>query len=230
MTDAMTLDNRIRDFRARLDRASARWGRVEICAATKTVDAQTINLIYDLGIHTIGENRVQELREKLPALKPEFNVHLIGQLQSNKVKYIVHGVDMVQSLDRLALAEELSARCERAGLRMDALVQVNIAGEAGKSGAAEEAVRPLLRAAGRMDGLCVRGLMAMMPLAPDPEAVRPWLRRMRALFDQLREEAIPGVRMETLSMGMSGDCLVAAEEGATMVRIGSGLFGARATR
>ena len=217
----------IAEWRERIGEASAKWGGAEICGVSKTVDPETINMAWDGGIRTLGENRVQELVGKLDRLNPAFEIHLIGQLQTNKVKYIVDRVDMIQSVDRQALADEIERRCVAAGRVMPVLVQVNIAREPQKAGIDEEALLPFLRRLSDMRGLRVEGLMAIMPIADDPEAVRPYFRRMREWFDRLRDMDIPNVSMHTLSMGMSDDCLVACQEGATMVRLGRALFGER---
>ena len=216
----------IRACRERLKLAAV--GPVEICAVTKTQSAQTANLAWEAGLTRIGENRVQELMEKLPALNPHFQVDLIGQLQTNKVKYIVDRVSRVQSLDRMDLAREIDRRAQAKGRVMDCLVQVNIAREKQKAGLDEQELVPFLQQAAKLAGLRLCGLMAVMPLVQDPEEVRPYFRRMRTWFDRLKEEAPRGVTMQCLSMGMSGDYLVAAQEGATLVRLGSALFGARA--
>lgn len=134
---------------------------------------------------------------------------------------------MIQSLDRMALAQEIDKRAQAAGRAMPVLIQVNIARESQKAGVEEESLRQFVRQCARLNGLSVQGLMAIMPLTGDQEALRPYFRRMRALFDQLKEEAVENVHMRTLSMGMSGDYITAAEEGATMVRLGSALFGKR---
>lgn len=217
----------IREWRERVGNASAKFGQCDICAVTKTIDAATINMAYEGGIRVIGENRVQELSGKLDALDPNYTIHIIGSLQTNKVKNIVGKVACVQSLDRDALARELSLRSLKAGIVTDALVQVNIAREPQKGGIDEDELLPFLKRCAELEGIRVRGLMAIMPLASDPESVRPYFRRMREWFDRLKDSPIGGIEMETLSMGMSGDCLVAAEEGATMVRLGRALFGAR---
>ena len=217
----------IAEWREKIGNASAKWGGAEICGVSKTIDPETINLAWEGGIRTLGENRVQELLGKLDALNPEYRIHLIGQLQTNKVKSIIDKVDMIQSVDRDALAIEIDRRAKAAGRAMPVLVQVNIAREPQKAGIAEEQLLPFLERLSGMEGLRVEGLMAIMPIAEDPEAVRPYFRRMRAWFDRLRDADLPHVRMNTLSMGMSDDCLVACEEGATMVRLGRALFGAR---
>lgn len=218
---------RVNDYKTRLAEASGKWGGVEICAVTKTMDADTANLAYEAGLNIIGENRVQEIVEKLPHLNPNYKIQLIGQLQTNKVKYIIRDVSMIQSVDRDSLANEINRQALKAGMVMPVLVQVNIAKEPQKGGIAEEELIPFLERLSRMSGLSVKGLMAIMPVAADPEEIRPYFRRMREWFDQLRETPIPGVSMETLSMGMSHDCIVAAEEGSTMVRLGTALFGKR---
>ncbi len=225
--DRRLLADNLRVCRSRLDEASARWGTVAICAVTKTQDAHTINMAYDEGVRIIGENRVQEAREKFPALNPDFSLHIIGQLQTNKVKYLLGMAKMIQSLDRIELAREIDLRSQAAGIRMPVLVQVNIAREPQKAGVFEEDLESFLREVARLDGLSVEGLMAIMPLTNDQEALRPFFRRMRVWYDRLRVEAIQGVDMHVLSMGMSGDFTTAAEEGATMVRLGSAIFGAR---
>lgn len=227
MVEREAMIARVQDYQKRLAEASGKWGGVEICAVTKTMDAATANLAYEAGILTIGENRVQEVVEKLPDLHPDYRIHLIGQLQTNKVKYIAGRVDMVQSLDRESLAAELNRQAIKAGIQIPALVEVNIAKEPQKGGIYEEDLIPFLKRVSDMPGVCVKGLMAIMPQADDPEDVRMYFRRMRVWFDKLRESPLPGISMETLSMGMSHDCIVAAEEGATMVRLGSALFGRR---
>lgn len=216
-----------RVWRERIAEASAKWGGAEICAVTKTQSVEVINLAWEAGFRTIGENRVQELMDKRDALNPGFNVHLIGTLQTNKVKYVAPWVDMVQSLDRDVLARELSRRALAANRRLDALVQVNIAREPQKGGVDEEELGSLVESWAKLPGIRLRGLMAIMPLTDDPESLRPYFRRMREHFERLRDRQIEGTAFDTLSMGMSGDCVVAAQEGATMVRLGRALFGER---
>ncbi len=217
----------IYDWQQKIGEASAKWGGAEICGVSKTIDPEVINMAWDGGIRTLGENRVQELMSKIDRLNPEYKIHLIGQLQTNKVKYIVDRVAMIQSVDRDALADEIDRRATAAGRVMPVLVQVNIAKEPQKAGIDEEGLLPFIRRLSGMRGLRVEGLMAIMPIADDPEAVRPYFRRMREWFERLKDMDIPNVSMNTLSMGMSDDCLVACQEGATMVRLGRALFGER---
>ena len=221
---------RVADIRRRLDDAALeRWGRApEIIAVSKTVAAPRVNEVKAAGITHLGENRVQETLEKLPYLDASFQIDLIGRLQINKVKYIIDKVAMIQSLDREPLAQEIDRRAQQHGLRMPVLIQVNIGSEPQKGGVAAEELVSVAQYAAKLPGLDIRGLMAVMPDLRDEDALRPYFRRMRELFEQLQAEAIDGTKIEELSMGMSGDYELAAQEGATHVRIGSAIFGARA--
>lgn len=223
------LEERIAAIRKELAEASeGRYPVPRLIAVTKTHSPEEILPLRELGIEEIGENRVQELREKLPALGNAFQIHLIGRLQRNKVRQVIRDVCMIQSVDSLPLAEEIHKRALAAERVMPVLVEISPAGEAQKGGVPPEELRGFLRETASLEGISVRGLMAVMPDTPDEE----WLDRLfgetRQLFDRLREEAIPGIRMEELSMGMSGDYRLAARHGATMVRIGSAIFGPRA--
>ena len=199
-------------------------GGVELCAVTKTMPVEDINAAIDAGVTEIGENRVQELMGKLDNIKPGARISVIGRLQTNKVKYIVGKVGLIQSLDRDELAQEISKRSVNAGVVTDTLIEVSIAGEEQKGGIP---VNELMEFAGRvkaMPGINVKGLMTVMPIAEDPETLRPYFRQMRGFFEELKRA---GMDMEVLSMGMSNDWRIAAEEGSTMVRIGRGIFGSR---
>ena len=226
--DAELLRSRVEAVRANLSAASqGRYPAPKLIAVTKTHPAEMILPLRDMGVEDIGENRVQEIEEKLPALKENFRIHLIGRLQSNKVKYIIENVCLIQSLDRLSLAAEIDRQAQKHGRVMPVLVQLSPAGEPQKGGLPPENVRAFLREVSRMPGLHVRGLMAVMPLSRDEAYLSGLFAGMRTLFEQLREEAMDGVDMEELSMGMSGDYMLAARHGATMVRVGSALFGPR---
>ena len=198
-----------------------------IIAVTKTHPAEDILPLAALGLTEIGENRAQEIVEKWPVLQEKFQFHCIGRLQTNKVKYIMDKVCLIQSLDRMNLALEIDRQAQKAGVVMPVLVQVSPAGEEQKGGMPPEEVRAFLNEVRRMEGLHVQGLMAVMPNTQEEEYLAGLFGQMRALFEQLREEAIPGVDMRELSMGMSGDYVLAARHGATMVRLGSALFGPR---
>lgn len=223
------LNKRVQLIREKLECAAVeRWGRApEIIAVSKTVAAAQVNQAKDAGITHLGENRVQEILEKLPHLDASFQIDLIGQLQNNKVKYIIDKVAMIQSLDRESLAQEIDRRAQQHGLKMPVLIQVNIGNEPQKGGIAVEDLFSFARKAAQLPGLEIRGLMAVMPFLQDDDALRPYFIQMRKLFEELRHEAIDGTHIEELSMGMSGDYELAAQEGATHVRIGSAIFGAR---
>ena len=228
MTDIDILAQRLDHIRASLEGASeGRYPVPKLIAVTKTHTLDEILPLRGLGVTDVGENRVQEIMEKLPQLVQNFQVHQIGRLQSNKVKYIIEDVCLIHSLDRRSLAEEIDRQAQRVGRRMPVLVQVSPAGEEQKGGMAPEEVLPFLREVSRMDGIDVRGLMAIMPRTDDEAYLSGLFAGMRTLFERLRDEAVDGVTMQELSMGMSGDYLLAARHGATMVRIGSALLGPR---
>ena len=172
---------------------------------------------------------MQELKAKLPELGGAFRVHLIGRLQRNKVRQIVEDVCMIQSVDSEALAEEISRRAVNAGLRMDVLAEISPAGEEQKGGVPMEETEGFLRRIAPLEGIRVKGLMAVMPLTEDEEYLDRLFAGMRQLFERMRETAIPGTEIEELSMGMSGDYRLAARHGATVVRVGSAIFGPRET-
>lgn len=229
--DESLLAQRIADIRTRLRLHSRDPERPPaLIAVTKTVPAERVARLPKGEIAGIGENRVQEVCEKYqnPAQFPP--IHLIGRLQTNKVKYIIDKVCMIQSLDRPALAQEIDRQAQRRGLCMPVLLQVNIGHENQKGGLPPEELLDQARVYARLPGLSVRGLMAVLPLVQDLETLRPLFAQMRGLLERLRSEAIDGVWAEHLSMGMSADAYLAAQEGATMVRMGSAIFGPRAQR
>ncbi len=222
-------------LRARYDAAreaiaaasGGRYAPPRIIAVTKTHPAEDILPLADLGLREIGENRVQEILEKWPDLQEKFQFHCIGRLQTNKVKYIIDKVCLIQSVDRLNLAQEIDRHAQKAGRVMPVLLQVSPAGEEQKGGMPPEEVRPFIETVRHMPGLHVEGLMAVMPNTADEEYLSGMFAGMRTLFERLRDEAPNGVEMRELSMGMSGDYLLAAKHGATMVRLGSALMGPR---
>lgn len=199
----------------------------QIIAVTKTQPVECILPLKKVGIFTLGENHAQEILEKFPALSADFKIHMIGRLQTNKIKYIIGRVCSVQSLDSLHLAQAIDGRSQAAGISMPVLLQVNIGREPQKGGVAPEDTIPFARECARLPGLSVQGLMAVMPAADDPQTIRPLFAQMRLLFEHLREEAIANVNCRELSMGMTHDWRVAAQEGATMIRVGTAIFGER---
>lgn len=199
-------------------------GSVSLIAVTKNFSAEHAKACVQAGVMDLGENRVQELREKIPEVTGA-RWHLIGHLQTNKVKYIIGQVSLVHSLDRWSLAMEIDNKSRALGLITPVLVQVNVAGEETKFGLSMAEAEDFVTAAAELKGINVRGLMTIAPFAEDPEEVRPVFRRLRELSEEFKE--IPGVKMEHLSMGMSHDFHVAIEEGSTMVRLGTAIFGSR---
>lgn len=199
-------------------------GSVTLIAVTKNFPAENAQACVDAGLLDLGENRVQELREKIPVVQGG-RWHLIGHLQSNKVKYVVGQVALIHSLDSWSLAQEISQKSQAAGLVTSVLVQVNVAQETTKFGLAVQEVPDFVTEVAGLPGVSIEGLMTVAPLVQNPEEVRPVFRQLRELSLQLR--AIPGVQMNQLSMGMSNDFQVAIEEGSTMVRVGTAIFGSR---
>ena len=222
------LESRVERVRQELEEASAgRYPIPKLIAVTKTHSAEEILPLAEMGITDIGENRVQELLTKLPELRDRFQIHLIGRLQRNKVKQIVGDVCMIQSVDSEPLAREIHNRALAAGRRMPVLVEISPAGEEQKGGVPFEETEAFLKQIAPLEGIEVRGLMAVMPLTDDEAYLDGLFARMRGLFDRLREKDLGGAAMEELSMGMSGDYRLAAAHGATMVRVGSAIFGPR---
>lgn len=195
-----------------------------LIAVTKTVSPRVIEMLKPLNILDIGENRAQVALPKLPHISPEFRLHWIGRLQTNKVKYIISNVCMLHTLDRLALAQEVQRRAGELGIVMPCLVQVNIAREPQKGGMEQDELLPFVRQMKDYPNLRVRGLMSIMPIDADEQTLRRLFAGMRALFERLRNEAYAHTDICELSMGMSNDYEIAAQEGATMVRIGTALY------
>lgn len=196
----------------------------KLIAVTKTVTPRVINLLKPLQILDIGENRAQVALPKLDALEPEFRLHWIGRLQTNKVKYIIDKVCMLHTLDRLPLAQEVNRRAAEHEIVLPTLVQVNIAGEEQKGGMPPQEVLSFLKQMKDFSSIRIMGLMSIMPLGAEPAQLRELFAGMRRLFDEMRMEGLEHVEMRELSMGMSGDYAIAAAEGATMVRVGTALY------
>ncbi len=214
----------------RLKSAAEKSGRdiseITLLAATKTVDADTINYAIEKGITHIGENRVQELISKHGLLRPAHS-HFIGHLQTNKVKDIIDKVEMIESVDSIRLANEISKQAQKRGIIMDVLLEINIGGEESKSGFAPEDAEKAVGEVAKLDGIRVKGLMAIPPATDLPEESRKYFREMYKLFIDIRGKNIDNSNMSVLSMGMSNDFDIAVEEGANLVRVGTSLFGRR---
>lgn len=225
----MTIAQNIQTIRENIARAALEAGRkpedIQLIAVTKYVDASRIAQIQPCGVREVGENRVQELLEKYDFYKNSgFGIHFIGQLQTNKVKYVKGRVKLIHSLDRLSLAQELNRFLP--DTVQDVLIEVNIGSEPQKGGIAPDDLPAFVQAVSQLSGIRVKGLMCVPPPCGEAEA-RRYFSRMRELAQGLGAQAFPNVFMDELSMGMSGDYMSAIKEGATMVRIGTALFGSR---
>jgi len=232
------IEKNLQRIRERIASACSRSARqvedVTIIAVTKTVDADTIRLALEAGLTDLGENRVQQLvdrsreidasvRRRRPG-EPAPKWHMIGSLQRNKVKTVLEVGATIHSVDSLRLAEEINSRAERSGVKADVLLEINCSQEPQKHGVAVGAAAYLGELVGTMKHLRLMGLMTMAPLVSEPEQARPSFVRLRELFEEMRREGIGGDSFRHLSMGMSQDYVVAVEEGATVLRIGTALF------
>ncbi|HOQ37999.1 MAG TPA: YggS family pyridoxal phosphate-dependent enzyme [Acetivibrio sp.] len=215
----------------RIEKAAQRSGRnardIKLIAVTKTVEPEKILKIIDEGILDLGENRVQELTKKYDIIDRKCNWHLIGHLQTNKVKYIIDKVKLIHSVDRLELAQEINKRAQSHGITVDVLVQVNVSGEESKFGVALEEAREMVEKMSAFSNIRIRGFMTMAPFAENPESIRYVFSKLRDFSIDIRKENLDNNNMDILSMGMSNDFEVAIEEGSNMVRIGTALFGKR---
>ena len=201
---------------------------VRLIAVSKTMPAEIVQQAIEAGVSDLGENYIQEAREKIDSLaRFPVNWHFIGHLQSNKAKYAVRMFDLIHSVDSLKLAKELDRHARLNDKIQSVLVQVNVAKEESKSGIYVEDTLRLVTEISRLENIAVKGLMTMPPIFNAPEKVRPYFAELRRLRDKIKAEAIPNVAMDELSMGMTGDFEAAIAEGATMVRIGTAIFGDR---
>jgi len=227
----MSIAANLQDIKGRIRSAALAAGRdpasVRLVAVSKTRPAGDVLEARRAGQSVFGENYVQELVAKAAEISEPVEWHFIGHLQSNKVKQLAGVVGMIHSIDRFSLAEEVSRQWGRLGRCCDILVQVNLSGEASKSGTTEAEALQLVRAIATLDHVRIRGLMTMPPFFDDPEAARPFFAELLRLSQRIAAEGIPGVEMGELSMGMSGDFEAAIREGATLVRVGTSIFGVR---
>ncbi|RKD27854.1 hypothetical protein SAMN02745883_00233 [Caminicella sporogenes DSM 14501] len=203
---------------------------IKIIAVTKTVDVDRIKFAIDCGVSSIGENKVQEILEKYDKIDKSIEWHMIGHLQTNKVKYIIDKVDMIHSLDSIKLAKEIEKRAAKISREIDVLIQINVANEESKFGIHPDDVYEFIDEMVRFKYIKVKGLMTIAPYAENPEEVRKYFKEMKSIFEQVNMkycENYENIEMKYLSMGMTNDYLVAIEEGANIVRIGTGIFGKR---
>ena len=227
----MSIAERLERVRDEIRTAAVRAGRnpdeVRLVAVSKTRPGADVVRAFQAGQILFGENYVQEFSAKAAEVSEPVEWHFIGHLQSNKVKYISGLVSMIHSVDRLSLAEEISRQWTRVNKTCNVLIQVNVSGEATKSGTTAGDALALVRAASLLPNIRVQGLMTMPPFFDDPAAARPYFAELKRLADLIAAEHIAGVEMRELSMGMSGDFEAAIQEGATLVRIGTAIFGER---
>ena len=222
---------RLKTVEEKIEKACERSGRdrneVTLIAVSKTNPAEAVREAFDAGQRDFGENKAQEMVAKKEACPEEIRWHFIGNLQKNKVKYVVGNAVMIHSVSSVPLAEEIEKCAAKKGVKVSVLAEVNIAEEETKHGIGREEAVELAKAIGEMPHLSLEGLMCIAPPVEDPEENRPYFAAMRALRDEINALGLPGVQLRELSMGMSGDYEVAVEEGATFVRVGTALFGAR---
>jgi len=225
------ISDNLKRVREKIAKAASKVGRnpqdVQLVAVSKTIDIKRIKQAIDAGATILGENYIQEAKRKIEEIGQDVRWDFIGHLQSNKVKYALDLFEMIHSVDRLSLAQEINKAAEKKKEEVRILVQVNIYGEEAKSGIDPGGVISLVREIASLPNLSLEGLMTMPPYFDDPEEARPYFTSLRELRDTILMENIEGISLKELSMGMSGDFEVAIEEGSTLVRVGSAIFGER---
>ncbi len=226
----MLRDN-LSEVEQKIKAACLRCGRsrddVLLVAVSKTKPVEMLQEAYDAGVRDFGENKPQEIKEKYPQLPDDIKWHMIGHLQRNKIKYIIDKVCMIHSVDSLRLAEAIDEEAAKHGIIMPVLVEVNVAKEASKYGIMPEETENIIRQISTLKHICVQGLMTIAPFTENAEENRIHFRNLNKLYVDIKEKNIDNVNMCNLSMGMTGDYEVAIEEGATMIRVGTGIFGER---
>lgn len=227
----MSIQDNLAHIRSQIAAACARSGRdpaaVRLVAVSKTHPATLVEEAAAAGQRLFGESYVQEFVAKAEAVQAPVEWHFIGALQSNKIKYLRGRVGLIHSVDRFSLAEEIDRQWAKIKRTADVLLQVNLGGEESKSGVNEAGLQELVRQVAVLEHVRIRGLMTLPPYFDEAEAVRPYFRRLRELAGEIRALGLPGVDIAELSMGMSHDFMVAIEEGATLVRVGTAIFGER---
>lgn len=213
--------------KASCERAGRCENNVTLIAVSKTKPLELVQEAYEAGVRDFGENKVQDLLERIDAMPSDIRWHMIGHLQRNKVKYIIGRVAMIHSVDSLRLAEEISRESVKRGVETDILLEVNVAGEESKFGISAEETAVLAEAVAKLPAVHVRGLMTIAPFVENAEENRQYFRKLKQLSVVIESKSIDNVSMAVLSMGMTGDYSVAIEEGATFVRVGTGIFGER---
>ena len=209
------------------DKAGRKRSEVTLIAVSKTKPVEMLQEIYDEGMREFGENKVQEMCEKMELMPQDIKWNMIGHLQTNKVKYIIGKTSLIHSVDSLKLAEEIQKQAVKHDVTADILVEVNIANEESKFGISKDETIQMVRDIAKLDHLKIKGLMTIAPFVENPEDNRLYFREIKQLSVDINNQNIDNVSMDVLSMGMTGDYMVAIEEGATMVRVGTGIFGER---
>lgn len=231
MSEEILLHDNLQEVEKNIQVACARAGRdrkeVTLIAVSKTKPVPMLQEVYGEGIREFGENKVQEMCDKIEVLPKDIHWHMIGHLQTNKVKYIVGKTALIHSVDSMRLAEEIEKQAAKQNVNVSVLIEVNIAEEESKFGIHREEAIALVRRIAALPHLHIHGLMTIAPFVEDPEENRNYFRQIRQLSVDIKEQNIDNVDMDILSMGMTGDYTVAIEEGATMVRVGTGIFGER---
>lgn len=226
-----TIKQNLDDIYSRIKTAAEKSGRsaedIKLIAVTKTVDVERIKNVGEYGVFDFGENRVQELLEKYDKFDESIKWHLIGHLQTNKVKYIIEKVHMIHSVDSIELAREINNRAANAGRKIDILVQINVSGEETKFGIKPEEAEDFINTVSQLGNVTIRGLMTIAPYAENTEEIRPVFKNLYNIYIDIKRKKIDNVYMDYLSMGMSNDFEIAIQEGANIVRIGTGIFGKR---
>lgn len=221
------IENVERKIQAACDRSGRKREDVLLLAVSKTIDVPRIKEAVECGLTSLGENKVQEIMDKYEPMGEGVKWHLIGHLQTNKVKYIIDKVELIHSVDSLKLAEEISKRAKAKGITANILLEINAAGEESKFGLKPEECEEAVREISVLDNIKIRGLMTVAPNVENPEENRIYFKQMKQLLVDINAKKIDNVNMDVLSMGMTGDYEVAIEEGAKIVRVGTGIFGAR---
>ena len=209
------------------ERSGRKFEEVTLIGVTKTIDEDIINKSIEFGIKNIGENKVQEITRKYDKIDKSVNWHLIGHLQTNKVKYIIDKVSLIHSVDSYKLAEEISKRAVKAEIEMNILIQINVAEEDSKFGINKDNIDEMVENISKLPNIKIQGLMNIAPYYEDNEFVRKYFREMKEIFDRIKNNNYDKVNMNYLSMGMTNDYEIAVEEGANMIRVGTGIYGAR---
>ena len=226
-----TIRDHLNEVRENIQKACEKAGRspqeVTLIAVSKTKPLFMLEEAYEAGARDFGENKVQELCDKYEQLPKDLHWHLIGHLQRNKVKYIVDKAELIHSVDSLKLAEEISKEALKKNVEVNILIEVNVADEESKFGVSVEETLALVEEIAKLPGIHIQGLMTIAPYTTDPEENRPVFRTLKKLAVDIKKKNIDNVCMDVLSMGMTGDYQVAVEEGATLVRVGTGIFGER---